>query len=196
MAAQRFLKPGERVSFLNEVGGGLVLQVLGRGQVKVRTDDGFELVYRTADLVADLQDPSLSVSDHDARMRASNDRLVERVERTKGQGGALQNGGQVHRMREDPSVMVVDLHLHKLVEDEAALSNDEKLSFQLQYFERQLNTAIRERKRRMVVIHGVGEGVLREEVRKALQFYEGVRFDDADPRLYGYGATTVEILRH
>jgi hypothetical protein len=42
----------------------------------------------------------------------------------------------------------------------------------------------------------VGEGVLREEVRKALRFYEGVRFDDADPRRYGQGATAIEILHH
>ncbi|HQZ43412.1 MAG TPA: Smr/MutS family protein, partial [Flavobacteriales bacterium] len=64
------------------------------------------------------------------------------------------------------------------------------------YFERALEGAIRDGKRKLIVIHGVGEGILREEVRRMLQFYEGVRFHDADMRQYGSGATEVEILRH
>ncbi|MBS1942431.1 MAG: Smr/MutS family protein [Bacteroidetes bacterium] len=187
---------GATFSFLNEVGGGRVLELLGRDRAKVRTHDGFELVYPVKELVADLRDPSRSVSDHHAHLRASNDRLAERVERDKGRGATVQNAGRAHQPEDDPAVMEVDLHLHKLVEDETVLSNDEKLRFQLEFFERRLNTAIRERKKRVIVIHGVGEGILREEVRKALQFYDGVRFDDADPRRYGYGATAIEILHY
>ena len=37
------LHPGDRVSFVDEVGGGIILQVLGHNMVRVRTDDGFEL---------------------------------------------------------------------------------------------------------------------------------------------------------
>lgn len=186
---------GAEVSFLNEVGGGRVLELVGRDRAKVRTHDGFELVYPVRDLVVNLCDPSRNVSDHHAKLRASNDRMAERVERDKGRGATVQNAGRAHQPLEDPGVMEVDLHLHKLVEDEGALSNEEKLRFQLEFFERRLNTAIRERKKRVIVIHGVGEGILREEVRKALQYYEGVRFDDADPRRYGYGATAIEILQ-
>jgi dsDNA-specific endonuclease/ATPase MutS2 len=92
-------------------------------------------------------------------------------------------------------VAEVDLHLHELVEDETRLSDGEKLEYQIRYFERALESAIRNGKRKLIVIHGVGEGVLREEVRKMLQYYDGVRFYDADMRRYGVGATEVEILR-
>ncbi len=196
MSAQQKPVPGDTVSFLNDVGGGLVLEILGRDQAKVRTNDGFELVYPIKELVLNARDPSRAVSDHQAQLRASDDRMAERIERDKGRGATVQNGGRAPIPVEDPGVMEVDLHLHKLVEDEASLSDGEKLRFQLEFFERRLNTAIRERKKRVIVIHGVGEGILREEVRKALQFYEGVRFDDADPRKYGYGATAIEILHH
>ncbi|MBS1936367.1 MAG: Smr/MutS family protein [Bacteroidetes bacterium] len=197
MSAQRTLSPGDEVSFLNEVGGGVVLDVAEGGKrVKVRTHDGFELMYAAKELVLNAMDPSRSVGDHQAQLRAANDRLAERVERDKGRGASVQNGGRAHDPVEDPSVMEVDLHLHKLVEDEGRLSDGEKLRFQLEFFERRLNTAIRERKKRVIVIHGVGEGILREEVRKALQYYEGVRFDDADPRRYGHGATAIEILHY
>lgn len=187
---------GDKVSFLNEVGGGVVLELMGKGRLKVRTTDGFELLYPISAVVVQLTDAHYVVSDHQAQLRASNDRMAERIERDKGKGASPQNGGRAPKPVDDPSVMEVDLHLHKLVEDENALSTDARLRFQLDYFERMLNTAIRLRKRRLIVIHGVGEGILREEVRKLLQFYEGVRFDDADPRRYGHGATSIEILQN
>lgn len=196
MSAQQSIVPGDQVSFLNEVGGGLVLALVGKERVKLRTHDGFELVYPVRELVRNTVDPTRAVSDHQARMRASDDRLAERVERHKGRGATVQNNGKAHQPVEDPAVMEIDLHLHRLVEDEAALDDGEKLRFQLDFFERRLNTAIRERKKRVIVIHGVGEGVLREEVRRTLQFYTGLRFDDADPRRYGHGATAIEILHY
>jgi|SRR5690606_35128348 len=196
MSAQKKPVPGDEVAFLNEVGGGLVLELVGRDGAKVRTHDGFELVYPLKELVFQVGDPSRAVSDHHAQLRASDDRMAERIERDKGKGASGMNGGIAPKRVEDPQVMEVDLHLHKLVEDEGSLSTGEKLRFQLDFFERRLNTAIRERKKRVIVIHGVGEGILREEVRKLLQFYDGVRFDDADPRRYGHGATAIDILHY
>ena len=196
MSAQKRPIVGDKVSFLNEVGGGVVLQVLDGGRVNVRTEDGFELVYPIKEIVVQGSEQHYQVSDHHAQLQAADDRMADRIERDKGRGASVNNGGKAPKPVEDHTVMEVDLHLHKLVEDESVLSDGEKLRFQLEFFERRLNTAIRERKKRVIVIHGVGEGVLREEVRKALQFYEGVRFDDADPRRYGHGATAIEILHY
>ena len=104
--------------------------------------------------------------------------------------------GKKPKRPEDGGVAEVDLHLHELVEDETRFSDGEKLRYQLAYFERSLEAAIRDGKRKLIVIHGIGEGVLREEVRKVLQYYENVRFHDANMARYGSGATEVEILRH
>ncbi len=196
MSATPRIAPGDRVSLLDEVGGGVVLRLVGRDRAVVRTTDGFELEYPIKSLVRRADDHTYVVSDHHAKLVASNDRMYERIDRDKGKGASVANGGKAPKVVEDPSVMEIDLHLEKLVENEREFSDGEKLRFQLDYFERMLNTAIRERKRRLVVIHGVGEGVLREEVRKALQFYEGCRFDDADPRRYGHGATAIDIVHY
>lgn len=193
--AAKGIAVGDEVLLVNEAGGGIVLEVLGL-RVRVRTRDGFELEYPLKAVVK--KDPALrhTVSDHHAQLVAANDRLQERIQRDKGRGANERNGGKAAGKREDPQVMEVDLHLQELIDDERHLTDGEKLRFQLDYFERMLNTAIRERKRKLIVIHGVGEGVLREEVRKMLQFYEGCRFDDADPRRYGYGATAIDIVHH
>jgi dsDNA-specific endonuclease/ATPase MutS2 len=187
------LHPGDRVSFVDEVGGGIVLQVLGHNMVRVRTDDGFELDRAARGLVrvsSELRSALGKVSDHQAKLIAANDTLEEKREKQKG-----LRPGKTPKKPEDNSVAEVDLHLHELLDDERNLSDGEKLEFQLRYFERALEAAIRNGKRKLIVIHGVGEGVLREEVRRMLQYYDTVQFHDADMRRYGVGATEVIIHR-
>lgn len=190
----RTLKAGDRVAFLDEAGGGVVLDSPVAGSVNVRSDDGFVLRRRVKELVA--YDPveaksAYSVTDHQAGMVAANDVMEEK---RKKRGGVRP--GKTPKRPEDASVAEVDLHLHELIEDETRLGQAEKLSYQLAFFERRLEAAIRDGKKKLIVIHGVGEGVLREEVRKILQYYDGVRFHDADMARYGAGATEVLILRH
>ena len=194
MAAAK-LQVGDRVSFVDEVGGGVVLRNGRPGQVVVRTDDGFELERTLRSLVRVVEQHSqahLKLSDHQAGMIAANDVLEERKRK---RAGGLRPG-KTPKKPEDNGVAEVDLHLHELVEDESHLSPSERLSYQLAYFERALEAAIRDGKRKLIVIHGVGEGVLREEVRRTLQYYQGVQFHDADMRRYGVGATEVLIHRH
>ena len=191
-------RPGDRFIFLDEPGGGTVVELLGHNRAKVRTNDGFELEYPLKALVpVDRAAASnrYTLSDHQAQLIAANDKLEEQKRRLQRKGAALRTGKTAPK-QEDNSVAEVDLHLHELIEDETTLSHDEKLRYQLAYFERSLEGAIRNGKHKLIVIHGVGEGILREEVRKTLQYYENVRFGDADPHRYGSGATEVTILRH
>lgn len=194
MSGRKF-NTGDRFSFVDEVGGGVVLEVLGAGHVRVRTDEGFVLDRSVRDLVRTVQDPIMyRVTDHQAGMVKANDVMEEKMR--KRLSGKVARVGKTVKKAEDQGVAEVDLHLHELVEDETRLSQGERLSYQLAYFERALEGAIRDGKRKLIVIHGVGEGILREEVRRVLQFYDGVQFHDADMRRYGTGATEVLILRH
>ncbi|MBK9175669.1 MAG: Smr/MutS family protein [Flavobacteriales bacterium] len=192
MAAPK-LHQGDRVVFIDDVGGGVVLRPGRAGHVVLRTDDGFELEHPEKSLVrvsGESRMTRVRVSDHQAGMVRANDEMDEKRRRTPARPG------KTPKKPEDNSVAEVDLHLHEIVEDETRFSDGEKLEYQIRYFERALESAIRNGKRKLIVIHGVGEGVLREEVRKVLQYYEGVQFHDADVRRFGAGATEVLILRH
>lgn len=187
------LQVGDRVSFVDEVGGGVVLRVVGHGVVRVITDEGFELdrvVHGLVKVDPALREGLSNVSDHQANLIAANDVLEEKRHKQR-----ATRPGKTPKKPEDQGVAEVDLHLHELVDDERMLSDGEKLEFQLRYFERALESAIRNGKRKLIVIHGVGEGVLREEVRRLLQYYDTVQFHDADMRRYGVGATEVIIHR-
>ncbi len=48
-------KPGDKVKFIDEVGGGVVTAVMDSKMVKVKTDDGFEMPVLSKDLMLDIR---------------------------------------------------------------------------------------------------------------------------------------------
>ena len=88
----------------------------------------------------------------------------------------------------------MDLHMHELVDNQRGMSNSEMLAIQMEHFERMMKRAEQTRNNRVVFIHGVGEGVLRNEIRKAIEeYYPNCECHDASYQDYGYGATEVII---
>jgi hypothetical protein len=100
------------------------------------------------------------------------------------------------RKKTDPLVEEVDLHIEELVDDHSQLSGREVLDLQMARFTTALDGAIRSKTRRMVFIHGVGNGKLKFEIRKTLdRKYPRLKYQDASFEEYGYGATMVIIRR-
>lgn len=87
----------------------------------------------------------------------------------------------------------IDLHIEELVEDTGGMSNFEKLSIQLERFEKELDAAMSGNIKKLTVIHGVGNGRLKQEITAILKQTRGVTFQDAPFKEYGYGATQVNI---
>ncbi|MES2703314.1 MAG: Smr/MutS family protein [Bacteroidota bacterium] len=86
----------------------------------------------------------------------------------------------------------VDLHVENLLDDKKGLSNADIIKFQLDTFQRYLQLAIVHRQERMVVIHGLGKGKLREEVHAILKHTPAVaRFKNEWSGRYGFGATDI-----
>jgi DNA-nicking Smr family endonuclease len=95
-----------------------------------------------------------------------------------------------------PELTEIDLHIHELLEDTRGMTNHEMLEVQLGRFRNELETAIANGTRRIVFIHGIGNGTLKQELRKELSTkYKKYDFQDASFKEYGYGATMV-ILKN
>jgi hypothetical protein len=88
----------------------------------------------------------------------------------------------------------VDLHIEELVERPGDLSSFEKLNIQLERFEKELDMAIEKNMKKIIFIHGVGNGRLRQEIHAVLKNTRGVTYQDGSYKEYGYGATQVNIL--
>lgn len=88
----------------------------------------------------------------------------------------------------------VDLHIDAIVESTAGLQPGEMLALQIARFKHVMEENIDHKGRRIVFIHGVGQGTLKAEVRRILQRdYSRVNFYDASFQEYGFGATMVVI---
>lgn len=88
----------------------------------------------------------------------------------------------------------VDLHIGEITEDVSGLAPGEILGIQIARFRTSLDGAIRARQKKIVFIHGTGEGKLKHEIRRIIdREYPRCNYQDASFREYGFGATMVII---
>ena len=89
-----------------------------------------------------------------------------------------------------PELIEVDLHINQLLDNTSGLSNADMLKLQLDTFRKEMDKAIASGTKKIVFIHGVGDGVLKNELRRELgRKYSRYPFQDASFREYGFGAT-------
>lgn len=92
----------------------------------------------------------------------------------------------------EPARQNIDLHIENLTPDPDALDNFEKLSLQLNTFEKYLELAILHRLPMFIAIHGVGTGKLRDEIHEILRTKKEVKhFVNRYHPAYGFGATEI-----
>lgn len=87
----------------------------------------------------------------------------------------------------------IDLHIHELIDEWRSLSNAEMVEIQMKYLMAFLDKAFTARVPRVIIIHGVGKGVLRDEVRHYLDRFTHIQYFDASYSEYGTGATEARI---
>lgn len=89
----------------------------------------------------------------------------------------------------------IDLHIENLMQGYARLDKGEIIRIQLLHFQRFIDKSIRLGVPRVFVIHGVGEGKLREAIAARLRENpEVAKFKNEFHHKYGYGAT--EVIFH
>lgn len=91
-----------------------------------------------------------------------------------------------------PQTEEIDLHIEEILENTKDLSPGEILDAQMARFETALKGAILSGVKKIVFIHGIGNGRLKYEISKTLdRKYPDLKYQDASFKEYGYGATMV-----
>lgn len=172
-------KEGQRVGYLYEKGYGIIRSIKGR-QAMVEDEDGFERLLPLSDLVfihsETYGEKTATIEKDDVEPEISFRVLQERT-------------GQ----RRPLTVWEMDLHIEELLESHQGMSNTEILMKQMAEFRSMFKKAKREGIHKLIVIHGVGEGVLKNEIRSWLMNQSQIEVYDADFAEYGKGATAVEF---
>ena len=88
----------------------------------------------------------------------------------------------------------IDLHIQNLTNGYARLDKSEILRIQLLHFNRFMDKAVRIGASKVFIIHGVGEGKLKETIAEQLRRRPDViKFKNEYHHKYGYGATEVTL---
>lgn len=98
-----------------------------------------------------------------------------------------------HR-KDTEALLEVDLHINELLDNTAGMSTSDILNYQIDTFRKVMDANLANHGRKIVFIHGKGEGVLRKAIEKELNYrYKKHRYQDASFKEYGFGATQVTI---
>lgn len=87
----------------------------------------------------------------------------------------------------------IDLHIDELLDSYSTLTNTEILSVQLERFEKEIQYCLSNGIKKLIVIHGVGNGKLKQEIVSILKTIEDITYYDASYKNYGFGATEIVI---
>ena len=91
--------------------------------------------------------------------------------------------------------MEVDLHIQQITKSTRGMGNFDILTLQLETAKRKIEFARAKQIPRIIFIHGVGEGVLKEELDFLFKKYDSLEFYPADFQKYGWGATEVRLFQ-
>jgi DNA-nicking Smr family endonuclease len=172
----------DSVEVLDDTIRGKVVAVRGN-EITIETNEGFMMNFSATELVKISSE--IKVSNYE----------VAKIKSEK--ANAKKKQAPVRRPKErNAPKMEVDLHIHQLTKTTKNMSNFDMLNLQLDTAKRQLEFAMRKRIQKVVFIHGVGEGVLKEELCFLFGRYDNLKFYDADYQKYGVGATEVYIFQN
>ncbi len=180
------MKIGDKVETIDDAIIGVVTKV-EENTVTIEDADGFQFQFEANELMVSSNTRSLENAVYNSD--------IEAVKKEKESKKRKQTPTGKPKERNAPK-FEVDLHIHNLTESTRGMTNFDMLNLQLDTARGQLEFAIRKRIPKVVFIHGVGEGVLRQELETLFGRYNNVKFYDADYKTYGLGATEVRIFQN
>ena len=191
------IKIGSEVKFLNDVGGGIVLEIFSDGTASVQGEDGFDMKYNLTELM--LVSDSITEQEEEYNNKLPDLAKIIAQDVNEERQKLIQKNFEIKyanvratNQQRRGEHMVIDLHIHELIDDQSGLQDRTKLDIQLNHFERMMRIAGEQRVKRVIFIHGVGQGVLRNQIRTRLDsYYPDCTVRDGNPREYGAGATEV-----
>ena len=175
-------KIGDKVSLVDQCAQAYVLQILSNGLIRIELDDDFktELTVKPSQL-APYKDLSAY---HTAKIKPKENKFQK----------SASTAPKLAQQALTKHTLEVDLHIEKLVKNTSGLSNTEMVEIQLRTVKQVLFENRTKKGLKIVFIHGVGKGVLKNEIHKLIsKQFPNFKVLDANMAKYGLGALEVVI---
>jgi hypothetical protein len=179
---------GNKVKFVNENLEGVVKAILKNDVLLIEASDGFDHKVNPNQVLVIKNDNSVTYRVDNADIKSK----ITSPTAKKTFNTVLAKYTSSNKFQYE-KVLEIDLHLEELVEFPMRLDDWQRLHTQMQHVKKCMEAALNQRYRKLVFIHGVGQGVLKSEIRTYLLQFENIVVKDADYKEYGFGATEVVI---
>lgn len=179
------IKIGDTVSVLDEPINGKVIGITSE-EVTIESEDGFDMTFFISEVVK-IESGEMIIPSYEEVHKNLQEKEVFKKKPKR---------PVVKPKERDIPPMEVDLHINKLIKSAKGMKNHDMITLQLDTAKRQLDFAISKRIPKVVFIHGVGQGVLKEELKYLFGRYDNVRVSDGDYKKYGLGAMEIYIIQN
>ena len=191
-------KIGDFVRFLNDEGEGTIVSFSSEQSALVEDSSGFAFEHPLKELVK-IENSKHEFSQYnqvEPNTREMLDRNLD-AHAVKAASKDFKNRYKERAANDFPhnvDLFEVDLHIHELLDNFERMTNGEIVTIQMEHFERMLAIAEKKKVKKVIFIHGVGQGVLRAEIRSFIKsYYPQCEFLDGNYQRYGHGATEVRF---
>jgi len=181
---------GDRVSVIHDVISGKVTSI-SRAKITIEDTDGFERFYKSSDLAV-VSDTSYNLDSHAAKqfLAEKEDNLTPQISTSKSKKTKVET--------KSARTTEIDLHIEVLLPEAVNWGIGDILQKQMIACRAFVERAVANKSKRVILIHGKGEGVLKSDIYRYLNrvqdhLHVGVSYHDADYRTYGTGATQVNF---
>lgn len=183
---QRF-KIGDRVTVLNESIYGVVIET-GIKKSKVEDDDGFVREYRNEQLVLSKKEDHYKLHAIQTKSEIKQPAKVSKPAVSLPKKSSANNPAEI------------DLHIEALDQDFISTDINQALQKQMVACRSFVKKHIEKRSKKIILIHGKGEGVLKAEIyhyltRLSAETGLDIEFHDASSHEYGKGGATELIFK-
>ena len=150
------LKIGDKIKFLKSNDFGTVVNIISERKIQVEDSSLFLTVVNVKDVV--------KFDDHTDTVQAYGDVMFSKESK--------ENTSAKKMSRQNLNEVKIDLHIENLSNDFLAMTNFEIVQVQVKKCEDALIKAINSNAQRFIIVHGIGEGVLKKEVHELLSRFQ------------------------
>ncbi len=168
-------KIASKVTFLDEVGLYTITKILSEDSFVVEDEHGFDR------------------NCHISEISLFEENAFDGVEIETFENREVKVNPFAKKRKVEKKIPTIDLHMENLLDSHRHMANHEIVLFQLDRCKREIDKHIEKGTSQLVIIHGVGKGRLKEEVRYLLNSYPNIEYMDEHYSDNGIGATKVFI---
>ncbi len=180
------INEGDIIAVIDEPITGKVISIQN-DEVTIESEDGFDMSFGINEIVKIESTTLMNPSYTEVQKNLQEKEIFKK--------NPKRSSIKKPRQKEIPP-MEVDLHIEKLVKSTKGMAKYDIVLLQIDVAKRQLDFAIQKKIPRVVFIHGVGQGVLKEELKYLFRQYDNLSISEGNYRKYGMGATEVYIVQN